>query len=225
MRDETVGQIGDWPARQAVRHNLPDLRRDLGPAPTNRDPEGGPLGTGTALHPTRCACIERQPVFVVATAAPDGRVNVSPKGMGTLRILGDAHVRWLDLSGSGNETASHPQTSSRMPLKFRTFEGSPMILRVHGQATASRPRDRNWDGKVAGFPVLAGSRRNFDLRVDLVRASRGSGIPVMRFVKNRGEEELVPYCERMSQEGVTGYWRRKNTVSIDSMAPGILDDD
>lgn len=183
------------------------------------------MGTGTKLNPTLRAFIERQPVFFVATAAPGGRVNVSPKGMCTLRILSEDHVRWLNLSGSGNETAAHLRASSRMTLMFCAFEGDPMILRLYGQATTSHPRDPDWDEKAAGFPALAGSRQIFDLRVDLVQTSCGSGVPVMRFVKNRGEEELVPFYERMGQEGVTGYWRRKNTVSIDGMATGILDDD
>ena len=69
------------------------------------------MGIGKKLNPTLCAFIERQPVFFVATAAPDGRVNVSPKGMSTLRILGDTHIRWLNLSGSGNETAAHLRAS------------------------------------------------------------------------------------------------------------------
>ena len=68
------------------------------------------MGTGTKLNRTLRAFNERQHVFFVATAAPGGRVNVSPKGMSTLRILGDAHIRWLNLSGSGNQTAAHGGT-------------------------------------------------------------------------------------------------------------------
>ena len=102
------------------------------------------MGIGTKLTPTLCAFIERQPVFFVATAAPDVRVNVSPKGMSTLRILGDTHIRWLNLSGSGNETAAHLRASNRMTLMFCAFEGDPMILRIYGQATTSHPRDPDW---------------------------------------------------------------------------------
>lgn len=132
------------------------------------------MGIGTKLNRTLRAFIERQPVFFVATAAPDGRVNVSPKGMSTLRILGDAHIRWLNLSGSGNETAAHLRASNRMTLMFCAFEGNPMILRVYGQATTTHPRDADWEEKVADFPTLAGSRQIFDLRLDLVQTSCGS---------------------------------------------------
>ena len=183
------------------------------------------MGIGTKLNRTLRAFIERQHVFFVATAAPDGRVNVSPKGMSTLRILGDAHIRWLNLSGSGNETAAHLRASNRMTLMFCAFEGNPMILRVYGQATTTHPRDAEWEAKVADFPTLVGSRQIFDLRLDLVQTSCGSGVPSMRFVKDRGAEELLPYYERMGLEGVVEYWKRRNTVSIDGMATGIFDND
>ena len=182
------------------------------------------MGIGKKLTSRLCAFIERQPVFFVATAAPDGRVNVSPKGMNTLRILSDTHIRWLNLSGSGNETAAHLRALNRMTLMFCAFEGNPMILRVYGQATTSHSRDADWE-EVAGFPSLAGSRQIFDLRLDLVQISCGSGVPIMRFAKNRGEEELVPFYEQMGPEGVIEYWQRKNTVSIDGMITGIFDDD
>jgi len=183
------------------------------------------MGIGTKLNRTLRTFIECQPVFFVATAAPGGRVNVSPKGMSTLRILGDAHIRWLNLSGSGNETAAHLRASNRMTLMFCAFEGNPMILRVYGQATTSHPRDADWEAKVADFPTPAGSRQIFDLRLDLVQTSCGSGVPIMRFVKDRGAEELVPHYERMGLEGVVEYWRRRNAVSIDGMATGIVDND
>ena len=182
------------------------------------------MAIGKRLNPTLCKFIERQHVFFVATAAPDGRVNVSPKGMGMLRILDRTHLRWLNLSGSGNETAAHLRASNRMTLMFCAFDGDPMILRVYGQATTCHPRDADWEGKAAGFPAHAGSRQIFDLTIDLVQTSCGSGVPIMQFTGNRGEEELVPYFEKMGPEGVKEYWERKNTVSIDGMATGILDD-
>ena len=46
-------------------------------------------------------------MFFVATAplSPQGRVNLSPKGLDTFRILSPKRVAYLDLTGSGNETA------------------------------------------------------------------------------------------------------------------------
>jgi len=183
------------------------------------------MGIGTKLSPALRAFIERQPVYFVATAAPDGRVNVSPKGMSTVRILGDTRIRWLNLSGSGNETAAHVRALNRMTLMSCALEGNPMILRVCGQATTSHPRDADREEKVADLPGLAGSRQIFDPRLDLVRTSCGSGVPIMRFMKGRSGEELVPFCEQVGLEGVTGYRQRRNTLGIDGMATGILDDD
>ena len=59
------------------------------------------MPTGKNLNGTLRAFIERQNVFFVATAAPDGRVNLSPKGADTLRVLDDNRILWLILSGIG----------------------------------------------------------------------------------------------------------------------------
>ena len=98
------------------------------------------MGIGTKLNRTLCAFIERQLVFFVATAAPDGRVNVSPKGMSRLRILGDTHIRWLNPSGSSNETAVHLRASNR---RHRPESRDSSLLKFRGsQSLVSR----------AGFP-------------------------------------------------------------------------
>jgi len=178
--------------------------------------------TAPKLNATLRAFIERQPMFFVATAAPDGRVNVSPKGLDTLKIMADDRIVWLNLSGSGNETAAHVLELPRMTLMFCAFEGEPMILRVYGTARLVYPRDAEWDTLAAGFPALAGSRQIFDLDVDLVQTSCGTGVPRMQFVEGRGENELVPFYADMGPDGVADYWRRKNRFSLDGKSTGIL---
>ena len=81
------------------------------------------MPTGTKLNPSLTAFIQKQPLFFVGTAAPNGRVNISPKGMDTLHILNENHIRWLNLSGSGNETAAHLLLNPRMTIMFCSFEG------------------------------------------------------------------------------------------------------
>ena len=110
------------------------------------------MATGSKLNRTLREFIERQPVFFVATAAEGGRVNVSPKGADSLRIVSDTHIRWLNLSGSGNETAAHVRATGRMTLMFCAFEGNAMILRVYGRATVLHPRDAGWAAAVAEVP-------------------------------------------------------------------------
>lgn len=183
------------------------------------------MAIGKKLNGTFRKFIEKQPVFFVATAGRDGRVNVSPKGMDTLRIVDDSRIVWLNLSGSGNETAAHVRDVNRMTLMFCAFDGDPLILRVYGQADVVHPRDAGWDGAVVDFPQLAGSRQVFDLRIDMVQTSCGTGVPEMQFVRSRGESELVPFYEEMGPDGVTDYWRRKNAMTIDGKPTGILGED
>ena len=102
--------------------------------------------------------IKAQSLFFVATAAADGRVNVSPKGMDTLRILGDDRIVWLNLSGSGNETAAHLAEHDRITLMFCALGGRALIVRVYGTAKVIHPRDLQWNELIDLFPAMAGSR-------------------------------------------------------------------
>ena len=95
----------------------------------------------------------------MATAAPEGRVNVSPKGLDSLRVLNETKIIWLNLSGSGNETAAHLRENARMTLMFCAFKGDALILRVYGQARCIHPGDKDWDAFCQNFPRMAGSRQ------------------------------------------------------------------
>jgi Pyridoxamine 5'-phosphate oxidase len=180
------------------------------------------MATGTAkLNETLKAFIKAQHLFFVATAAADGRINMSPKGLDSLRILNDTKVIWLNLSGSGNETAAHLRESPRMTLMFCAFAGDARILRVYGKARAIHPRDAEWAALLSHFPAMAGARQIVELDIDLVQSSCGTGIPLMQFVADRGQSELLPYYEEMTPEALRGYWERKNTMSIDGKLTGI----
>ncbi|NIZ61269.1 pyridoxamine 5'-phosphate oxidase [Sedimentitalea sp. CY04] len=182
------------------------------------------MPTGKKLNRSLKAFIEKQPLFFVATADQTGRVNLSPKGMDTLRVEGDNRVTWLNLSGSGNETAAHVSATGRMTLMFCAFEGDALILRLYGQAKVFHPRDPEWGDLAAGFPDIAGSRQIFELSIDLIQTSCGTGVPYMDFQKSRAEDELVPFYEEMGTEGVKAYWRRKNMTTVDGAPTGIFDD-
>ncbi|MEM7546980.1 MAG: pyridoxamine 5'-phosphate oxidase family protein [Pseudomonadota bacterium] len=182
------------------------------------------MARGTRLNGSFRRFIEAQRMFFVATAAPDGRVNVSPKGMDSLRILGDSTVRWLNLSGSGNETAAHLREDARMTLMFCAFEGDALILRLYGSARVIHPRDAEWDDAIADFPQMAGTRQVFDLTIDLVQTSCGMGVPLMDYRADRGAAELLPYFDDLGPDGVTAFWRRKNVVSLDGKPTGVIAD-
>ncbi len=122
--------------------------------------------------------IEEQQMFFVGTAAPDGRVNVSPKGLDSLRVLGPNRVAWLNGTGSGNETAAHLLRNPRITVMFCAFEGKPLILRLYGTARAVHEGDADWDDLAGQFPPMRGARNVFDVAVDLVQTSCGFGVPL-----------------------------------------------
>ncbi len=157
--------------------------------------------------------IERQKMFFVGTAAPDGRVNVSPKGMDSLRVLGDNRVVWLNLTGSGNETAAHMVENDRMTLMFCAFEGSPIILRLFGHAKVIHPRDSEWSELFPLFPPIPGARQIFDMQVDLVQTSCGMAVPLFDFSEQR--DLLVQWAERKGEQGLQDFWKNRNQESID----------
>lgn len=183
------------------------------------------MPTAPRLNPTLIRFIQAQPMFFVATAARDGRVNLSPKGMDSLNVLAADRIVWLNLSGSGNETAAHLRDTPRMTLMFAAFQGDPMILRVYGQARAVHQHDEDWRDLANHVATPPGARQIFDLAIDLVQTSCGTGVPLMEFRGQRGPDQLVPFFEEMGPDGVNAYWRRKNLHSLDGQPTGILPDE
>ncbi len=164
--------------------------------------------------------IQNQKMFFTGTAAADGRVNVSPKGMDSLRVLSPNRVVWLNLTGSGNETAAHVLEHDRMTLMFCAFEGEPMILRLYGHARAFHPRDNEWDELLKLFPHTDGARQLFDMQLDLVQTSCGFAVPFYEYQQER--ETLQNWATKKGADGVREYWQYKNRVSIDGKPTGII---
>ncbi len=131
------------------------------------------------------AMIAGQPVFFTATAAKSGRINLSPKGYDTFRILAPGRVAYLDLGGSGNETNAHLLAEGRITIMFCNFQQPALILRIYGTGTPVLPHDDAWDGLAAHFTLLPGTRQIFDIKVESVQTSCGWGVPVMTLEKER----------------------------------------
>ena len=157
--------------------------------------------------------IARQKIFFVGTAACDGRVNVSPKGLDTLRVLSPTRVIWLSLTGSGNETAAHLLDSDRVTLMFCAFDGDPLILRLYGHARAIYPEDEAWTSYIDLFPPLIGPRQIFEMTIDLVQTSCGFAVPLFNFVGER--DLLLQWAEARGEDGLAAYRSEHNTVSLD----------
>lgn len=165
--------------------------------------------------------IEEQKVFFVGTAVTDGRVNVSPKGMDTLRVYDRNWVIWLNVTGSGNETAAHVQENPRMTLMFMSVSGDPLILRLYGTARCIHNTDQEWDELVSLFPKIPGERQIFDLNIDLVQTSCGMGVPLYEYAGDR--QSLIAWAEKKGMSGIKDYWRDKNQFSIDGKLTNIVE--
>ena len=141
------------------------------------------------------AMIEKQPVFFVATAAHDARINLSPKGYDAFRVLGPDRVAYLDLGGSGNETHAHLAADGRITIMFCNFDRPALILRIYGRGTPVLPQDEGWDALAERFTLLPGTRQIFDIAVESVQTSCGWGVPFMAL---EGERETLKKAHRQS---------------------------
>jgi hypothetical protein len=138
------------------------------------------------LTPDHVAMIARQSVFFTATAADQGRINLSPKGLkDTFRVLSPARIAWLDLGGSGNETHAHLIANGRITVMMCNFEQPALILRIYGTGRPVLPADPDWQELAAHFTLLPGTRQIFDVAVESVQTSCGWGVPVMTLEKER----------------------------------------
>ncbi|HOC14662.1 MAG TPA: pyridoxamine 5'-phosphate oxidase family protein [Propionicimonas sp.] len=163
--------------------------------------------------------IEAQQLFFVATAARDGHVNVSPKGLDSLRITSPNQVVWVNGTGSGNETAAHLLDSPRMTIMFCSFVREPLILRLYGTARAVHPRDDEWAGLIGLFPPIRGARNVFVLDVDLVQTSCGYGVPKFDFVEQR--DLMDAWAIKKGPDGLADYQDKHNLVSMDGLPTGL----
>ena len=172
------------------------------------------------------AFIEDQRIFFAASAAAGGRVNVSPRGTEALRILGPDAAAYLDLTGSGNETAAHLRADGRLTLMFCAFAGAPMILRLYGRGCVlRRGSDAYRDLLARAFEGREppGARQIVRLDIDLVQTSCGYGVPLFESAGDRAG--LARWAEAEGEDGLDAYRREKNLLSMDGLPTGLLDDE
>jgi Pyridoxamine 5'-phosphate oxidase len=163
--------------------------------------------------------IAAQHIFFVATAAATGRVNTSPKGMDSLRVLSPNRILWRNSTGSGNETAGHIAQVNRMTLMWCSFDAQPLILRCYGTARAIHLGDAGWQEANAAFPHDPAARQIFEMEVDLVQTSCGYGVPRMGYEGERDDADI--WAAEKGPEGIRAYWAEKNRTTLDGFATGI----
>lgn len=129
--------------------------------------------------------IGKQPIFFVATAAADARINLSPKGYDAFRVISPAQVAYLDLGGSGNETQAHLAADGRITIMFCNFEQPALILRIYGTGRAVLPQDAEWTQIAEKFTLMPGTRQIFVIDVESVQGSCGWAVPFMTLERER----------------------------------------
>ncbi len=169
-----------------------------------------------ALSERQIEFIRQQPLYFVATAPKQGRINLSPKGLDTLRVISPNRILWLNLTGSGNETAAHLLEDPRMTIMFCSFGEKPLILRAYGEARTIHPDEAQWSELNHHFPEQEGGRQIIDLAVDLVHTSCGFGVPRMELLSPR--ETLDEWIRKKGSSGIHQYWEEKNRISLDGKA-------
>jgi len=172
------------------------------------------------LNDAHVEMIGKQPIFFVSTAAGDGRINLSPKGLDCFRVLGPRQVGYLDLGGSGNETHAHLTADGRITVMFCNFEQPALILRIYGRGQPVLPQDAAWDALAPKFKLLPGTRQIFLIDVESVQTSCGWGVPFMAFDRER--DTLTKYHR---QAGPVAWVKKTSgrTRSIDGLPTRATD--
>ena len=166
-----------------------------------------------ALEEPHIKFIEEQHIYFTASAAPEGRVNLSPKGGDSLRVLGPNRILWRNLTGSGNETAGHLLQENRMTIMWCSFTTRPLILRAYGSARTIHTDDPDFAELDAHFTPHIGTRQLYDMAVDLVQTSCGYAVPFMEFQRDR--DTLDKWTDDRGPDGILAYWDEKNSTTLD----------
>jgi aryl carrier-like protein len=161
--------------------------------------------------------IRAQPLFFVATAplSAQAHVNLSPKGLDTIRILSSKRVAYADMTGSGNETSAHLADNGRITLMFCSFDEHPGILRIYGKGQTILKTDSRWSQLASDFTDHLGLRQIILIDISRVATSCGFGVPQMQFLQER--PTLEAWANKKGPDGLAAYHQEKNTRSIDGL--------
>jgi len=176
------------------------------------------------LEPHHHRFIADQHMFFTASAAPTGRVNVSPRSTDMFRVLGDNRVLYLDRTGSGNETAAHLRADGRMTIMFCAVAGPPLILRLYGQGRVIHRQSADYAQLLAahyGGAAPLGARQMIELDVELVQTSCGYGVPLFDYQAER--PQMDAWARAKGEDGLLDYWREKNQTSLDGFPTGLME--
>lgn len=169
------------------------------------------------LKPAHKEFIEKQHLFFVSTAplSEEGRINLSPKGLDSFRVLSDHQVAYMDLISSGNETSAHSLENGRITFMFCSFEGAPNILRLYGKAFTVLPASSIWKDYAQHFQIYPSTRQIIVADINLVQTSCGYGVPLYEY---KGDRDIhFEWAEKKGKDGLFEYMQEKNLTSLDGM--------
>lgn len=180
--------------------------------------------TYSHITPEMAAWLAQQPLFFVATAplSAEGHVNCSPKGLDTFRVLDSSTVAYVDLTGSGAETAAHLGENGRIVLMFCAFNGPPKIIRLHGHGEVVVPGSTEWRELADRVPSHAGMRSIVRVRVSRISDSCGYAVPKMSLEGNR--DAMDRWVQTKGVANLPAYRREKNGRSIDGLPTAQFDE-
>jgi hypothetical protein len=161
--------------------------------------------------------IEAQHLFFVATAplSPDGRINLSPKGLDCFRVLSPSKVAYMDLISSGNETSAHTLENGRITFMFCSFDEKPNILRLYGKGFTVLRDSAEWENYASHFTIYPSTRQIIVADIDLVQTSCGFGVPMFIY---EGERDIhFDWAETKGETGLEEYLVKNNLKSLDGL--------
>lgn len=173
----------------------------------------------TEITPELKEFIAEQRMFFTATAAATGRINLSPKGIDTFRQLDEHTVAYLDLTGSGNETAALLAADGRLTIMMCAFAGKPWILRLYGKGEVVELDSELGRELHPLFGSVPGERHIIVQHVESAQTSCGMAVPRYEYQQQR--EELILWAKKQGDEGLRDYRSQKNVTSIDGLPTGM----
>ena len=171
-----------------------------------------------ALNDKLTAFIAEQPLFFIASAAPGSRVNLSPKGLDAFRVLSPKRCAYLDITGSGNETAAHARAGGRATIMFCSFTRNPLVLRLYGRASVGARGSALWAELAGLFEITPGARQIVAFDIESVHTACGFAVPEM--ILKRHRPTLTKHWAAKGEDGAARYREKKNRVSIDGLPTG-----
>jgi len=141
--------------------------------------------------------IKAQKVFFVGTASDKKGINISPKGVYSIKVLDKYRVAYLGLPGSGNRTAEDIAEGSSVTLLFCSFDEKPFILRLFCRGETLKKGDGGFDKLAAlwngdgGKNPAERARDIFLLHIGKVQRSCGFGVPVFSYIGDKKEADSL----------------------------------